>query len=72
MLSRVILAVDWLNQLLSAYDIAQLLNILNFDVAVDDDFSTFDLLSLCMFDFTGVYFLTHLAYAEQFVTPAWL
>jgi len=56
MLSRVILAIDWLNQLLSAYDIAQLLNILNFDVAVDDDFSMFGLHTLYVFDFRGVYF----------------
>jgi len=44
-----------LNQLLSAYYIVQLLNILNFDVAVDDDFCTFGFHTLYVFVFRGVY-----------------
>jgi len=50
--------IDCLNQLLSAYYIVQLLNILNFDVAVMFGFHT-----LYVFDFRGAYF----AYAGQFV-----
>jgi len=50
--------IEWLNQLLSAYYIVQLLNILNFNVAVDDDFCAFGLHTLYVFELSWCVYFT--------------